>query len=270
MKKKLIICLVIVLFLLVLVLLYNKYFVSHKIKVMEYAIIDKNLPENFHGLKIVHYSDILYGKSTTTKDIDKMVNKINELNPDIVIFTGDLFIKDIKVNNKELEKIKTSLSRINAKYKKYAVLGDNDKKYKDSFYQIFDDDYDILDNEESLFYLNGELPIRFMGISNPKKEELITDEEIKYYNILLTHKPDDVTSLKNNYNLMFAGHSMGGQIKLIFYGPLIKLKGAKTYISGEYDINGSKLFVNDGIGSQNTNMRINNHPKINLYRLYSK
>ena len=63
---------------------------------------------------------------------------------------------------------------------------------------------------------------------------------------------------------------MGGQIKLIFYGPLIKLKGAKTYISGEYDINGSKLFVNDGIGSQNTNMRINNHPKINLYRLYSK
>ena len=270
MKKKLIIILLVILCLLVLVLLYNRYFVSHKIKVVEYGITDKKLPDNFHGLKIVHYSDILYGKSTSTKDIDKMVKKINELNPDIVIFTGDLFYKDIKVSNKELDKIKTSLSKINAKYKKYAILGDNDKKFKDSFYQVFDDDYDILDNEESLFYLNGETPIRFVGINNVKKEEVIKDEELKLYNVLLIHKPDEITNLKNNYNLIFAGHSMGGQIKIPFYGPLIKLDGAKTYTSGEYQVNDSKLYVTDGIGSQNTNMRINNHPKINFYRLYTK
>ena len=62
---------------------------------------------------------------------------------------------------------------------------------------------------------------------------------------------------------------MGGQIKLPFFGPLIKLKGSKTYVSGYYEVNGTKLYVSDGIGSQNVSMRVNNHPKINFYRLYN-
>lgn len=269
MKKKLIITLLIILILLALTLIFNKYFIAHKIKVIEYGITDNKLPNNFHGLKIVQYSDILYGKSTTTKDLKNLVNKINELKPDIVIFTGDLFTKDIKVKDKELSKIKEILSNIKCKYSKYAVIGDNDLTFKDSFYQVFQDDYIILDNENSLFYINDETPIRFVGINNYKKEELLPEDDTTF-NILITHKPDDITNLKNKYNIAFAGHSMGGQIQIPFFGPLIKLKGSKKYISGYYEINKTKLYVNDGIGSQNVSMRVNNHPKINLYRLYSK
>lgn len=269
MKKKLIIALLIILGFIAITLIFNKYFIAHKIKVVEYGITDKNLPNSFHGLKVVHYSDILYGKSTTDKDLKKMVNKINELKPDVVIFTGDLFTKDIKINEKEIKIIKNSLSKINAKYSMYAVIGDNDKSFKDDFYQVFQDDYIILDNESSLFYINEETPIRITGINNPKKEELFAEDDT-LFNILITHKPDDVIKLKNKYNLVFSGHSMGGQIKLPFFGPLIKLNGAKTYVSGYYEINNTKLYVNDGIGSQNISMRVNNHPKINFYRLYNK
>lgn len=269
MKKKLIIALLIILVLIAVVLIFNKYFIAHNIKVKEYGIIDKNIPDNYHGLKIVHYSDILYGKSTTLKDLNKLVNKINELKPDIVIFTGDLFIKDIKINEKELEKIKNTLSNINAKYAMYAVIGDNDIKYKDSFYQVFQDEYIILDNESSLFYINEDIPIRITGINSVKKEELFPEDDT-IYDILITHKPDNILKLKNKYNLVFAGHSMGGQIKLPFFGSFIKLNGAKTYISGEYKVNDTKLYVNDGIGSQNISMRVNNYPKINFYRLYNK
>ena len=269
MKKKLIIALLIILALIAVVLIFNKYFIAHNIKVKEYGIIDKNIPDNYHGLKIVHYSDILYGKSTTLKDLNKLVSKINELKPDIVIFTGDLFIKDIKINEKELEKIKNTLSKINAKYEMYAVIGDNDTKYKDSFYQVFQDDYIILDNESSLLYIDKDVPIRITGINDLSKEELFPEDDT-VYDILITHKPDNIQSLKNKYNLAFAGHSMGGQIKLPFFGSLIKLKGAKTYISGEYIVNDTKLYVTDGIGSQNISMRVNNHPKINFYRLYNK
>ena len=269
MKKKLIISLLIILVIIAITLLFNKYFVSHNIKIKEYGITDKKLESNFHGLKIVHYSDILYGKSTTLKDLEKLVNKINELNPDVVIFTGDLFIKDIKVNENELEKIKNTLSKIKAKYGKYAVLGDNDIKYKDSFYQVMQDDYIILDNESTLLYINTETPIRITGIYDPSKEEILPEDDT-LYDILITHKPDNITKLKNKYNLAFAGHSMGGQVKLPFIGPLIKLKGAKTYMFGYYEINGTKLYINEGIGSQNVSMRLNNYPKINFYRLYNK
>lgn len=268
MKKKLIITLLILLAIIAIILIFNKYFIAHKIRVVEYGIKDKKLPENFHGLKIVHYSDILYGKSTTIKDIDKMVKKINELNPDAVIFTGDLFFKDIKVKDKELKKIKKSLSKINAKYNKYAVIGDNDLAFKDSFYQIFQDDYIILDNESALLYLKEDTPIRITGINDVSKEELFAEDD-SLFNILITHKPDDIVKLKNKYNLAFAGHSMGGQIKLPFFGPTIKIKGAKTYTGGYYELNNAKLYVNEGIGSQNVSMRLNNHPKINLYRIYN-
>lgn len=268
MKKKLIITLLILLAIIAIILIFNKYFIAHKIKVVEYGIKDKKLPENFHGLKIVHYSDILYGKSTTIKDIDKMVKKINELNPDVVIFTGDLFFKDIKVKDKELKKIKESLEKINAKYNKYAVIGDNDLAFKDSFYQIFQDDYIILDNESTLLYLKEDTPIRITGINDKSKEELFAEDD-SLFNILITHKPDDIVKLKNKYNLAFAGHSMGGQIKLPFFGPIIKIKGAKTYTGGYYELNNAKLYVNEGIGSQNVSMRLNNNPKINLYRIYN-
>lgn len=269
MKKKLIIVLLVILAIIAITLLFNKYFIAHKIKIIEYGITDKNIPENYHGLKIVQYSDILYGKSTTLKDLNKLTKKINELKPDIVIFTGDLFMKDIKINEKELVKIQKALSKINAKYGMYAVIGDNDLSFKDSFYQVFQDDYTILDNESSLFYINEEIPVRITGINDPRKEELFNEDD-NLYNILITHKPDNILKLKNKYNLAFAGHSMGGQIKLPFFGPLIKLEGSKTYISGYYEVNNTKLYVNDGIGTQNISMRVNNYPKINFYRLYNK
>lgn len=268
MKKKLIIILLIILALIAITLFFNKIFIAHNIKVKEYGIIDEKLPSNFHGLKIVHYSDILYGKSSTLKDIDNMVKKINELNPDIVIFTGDLFTKEIKIKDKELNKIKTSLSKINAKYNKYVILGDNDKSFKDSFYQVFQDDCIILDNESSLLYISEETPIRITGINNINREESFPEDDA-LYNILLTHKPDDVERMQNKYNIAFAGHSMGGQINLPIIGPVIKLKGAKKYISGYYTVNKTKLYVNDGIGSQSVSMRVNNYPKINFYRIYN-
>ena len=270
MKKKLIIVLVSIIVLLSIILIYSSKVTTHSIKVVEYGIIDNKLPNEYHGLKIVHFSDISYVKSTTIKELEKLVKKINDLNPDVVVFTGDLFHKNIKITDKEKDKIKSLLSKINAKYEKYAILGDSDLKFKDAFYQILSDDFIILDNGINLLYITSSKPIRFMGLNNINKEEIISDEEENIlYNILLLHKPDDLEKLKNKYNLVFAGHSMGGQIKLPFYGPLIKLKGAKKYISGEYDYNGAKLFVSDGIGSQSVNMRINNKPKINLYRIYN-
>lgn len=270
MKKKLIIVLVIFIVILSVILIYSKNVTSHSLKVVEYGIIDNKLPNEFHGMKIVHFTDVQYGKSTTLKDLEKMIKEINKLKPDVVVFTGDFFNKNIKVSDIEKEKIKNLLSTINTKYEKYAILGDSDITYKDLFYQIFNDDFIILDNEINLLYISSASPIRFIGLNDITKEEIITDEENNaLYNILLLHKPDEIELLKNKYNIVLSGHSMGGQIKFPFYGPFIKLSGAKKYTSGEYTVGDTKLYVSDGIGSQNINMRINNKPKINLYRIYN-
>lgn len=269
MKKKTIIILLITLLIITFLLIINKFIISKNIKIVEYAIIDKKLPDNFHGLKIMHFSDIHFGKNTSISTIKKIKDKADKLRPDIIVFSGDFFDKNIKVSDNEIKKIKSEIDKIYAKYERYAILGDNDIKYKDKFYQIFDESYKILDNESSLFYLNSTTPLKITGFNDTSKE-IKYENESKLYEIAILHKPDDADKLLNKYNIIFASHSMGGQIKFPFFGPIIKTNGCKKYTSGKYEVNNSVLYVNEGIGSYNISFRVNNSPKIDLYRLYSK
>ena len=98
MKKLLIFLLILVL----LFFLYAKYGSQNILLVNEYSIISENLPNGFDGTKIVHFSDLYYDGNE--KVINKLIDKINEQNPDIVVFTGDL-LKE-KINKKEQEFLK--------------------------------------------------------------------------------------------------------------------------------------------------------------------
>ena len=71
-------------------------------------------------------------------------------------------------------------------------------------------------------------------------------------------------------SLILAGHSLGGQIRIPFWGALIKLNGAKKYSDNYYKINDSQMYISYGIGNGNINIRLFNEPSINVYRLIAK
>lgn len=117
----------ILLFLILFILgfyLYIRYVEPNWITVQEQAIYDENLPSSFDGLKITHFSDILYGETIDAQNIAKIVAKINELNSDIVLFSGDLFNDTYQLNNQDIEQLKENFKNIHANIKKYAVIGD--------------------------------------------------------------------------------------------------------------------------------------------------
>ena len=80
------------------------------IKVKEYKITVKNLPNNFDGFKIVHITDIHFGRVFDIKSLNKLVKSINEQEPDIVVLTGDLIDKDTKMTSELSSKISNSLN----------------------------------------------------------------------------------------------------------------------------------------------------------------
>ena len=80
-----------ILFIIIIFLCYIHFLEPKLIVAEEVAIIDKTIPENFNGFKIAQISDIHFGRTTNEKELEKTVRKINEMKPDIVIFTGDLF-----------------------------------------------------------------------------------------------------------------------------------------------------------------------------------
>ena len=101
--------------------LYTSFISTKIVNMREYRIINKKLPNEFNGLKVVQISDLHYGTTFFINDLKKIVNKVNEVKPDIVVFTGDLVDKSFSLANDEQENIINVLSKIDTTLGKYAI-----------------------------------------------------------------------------------------------------------------------------------------------------
>ena len=254
---------------LILIFLYGKYIEPNNFKTKEYLLNSDNLPNSFKELKIIHFSDILYKNSYNKDKLNNIVDKINEENSDIVIFSGDLLDKEEKYNDSDYKYLKEILKKIEVNLYKYAVIGDNDKSHLEEYKDIlYESDFKLLDNENTLLFYKDSTPINILGITNLKNidELLVTDVPYKY-SIAITHEPDNFKELSNyNINTILSGHSLGGIINLPYYGGIIKKDGAKTYINDTYKLNNSEVIISNGIGYEKTNFRLLNTPSINIYK----
>jgi uncharacterized protein len=85
--------------------------------------------------------------------------------------------------------------------------------------------------------------------------------------ILLLHYPAVANGLAGRFDLILAGHSHGGQIRLPVVGALIVPKGVGAYDHGYYETPGGPLYVNAGIGTYRIPFRWNCRPEITLVTL---
>lgn len=269
-KVLLIIVLIIICF-----FLYGRYINPNGLKTEEYTIKSNYLSDSFDSFKIVHFSDLLFDSYTDDNMLDNITKSINELKPDIIIFTGDLVNSSYKIDNEQKQKIIDSLKRLKPNLYKYAVIGDKDKKRLSQYENIIErSDFILLDNDyEYLFYKDVD-PIKIIGITDTSyNSDILSDEEgiTPQYKIALTHYSDNYEKLKKDgFDLVLAGNSLGGQVRLPFIGGLIRNEGSKKYIDSNSTDKLSKLYVSNGIGCLKYHFRTFNSPTINLYRLDTK
>lgn len=271
-------------FIFIAMILYARFIETKGLVVKEYYITDKDLPDSFNGFKIVHFSDVHFGTTVDIKYLKSIVNKINSLNPNVVVFTGDLIDDSIKIKDRDKNKIISILSDINVDVKKIAVKGNNDYVKKNSYEKIMSNSgFDILNNAYELIYYKGLVPIYVAGLPSSIKEkydatnaftyyDTLTESDIKpEFKIVLMHEPDNINLVKNyDVNLVLAGHSHNGQIRIPFVGAFITPKGSKEYYDNYYKVGKTRLYISSGIGTSKLKFRFNNKPSINFYRLNSK
>jgi predicted MPP superfamily phosphohydrolase len=250
-------------------------------------VSNNNLPATFDGLKIVHFTDVHYGRTTNKKELNHLVNEINSLKPDLIFFTGDLIDKDIKITKTIKDDVTNTLKKLTATFGKYAVSGNHDlvlKDYKNilknSGFVNLDNDYDIIySSEYETIYIAG-LESEIKGHPNIKKaaaylenkdEDEDNPKDVPKYKILILHTPDTISKIKNhNFDLVLAGHSHNGQIRLPFIGSIVSPNGAKKYNEPYYKIKNNDLYISGGVGTSNMNFRFFNKPSFNFYRLVKK
>ena len=260
---------------------YTTYISTVKIHTREYRIINKKIPENFNGTKIVQFSDLHYGSTITLNKVKEIVKKINETNPDIIVFTGDLIDKNYPLSNDEQEKLIKELKKLNTTLGKYAILGEEDKENFSTIMHAID--FTILKNEYDLIYKDNNKPILLVGLNNNSKDTSSIESAYNYFNtenhnpnifsITLTHEPDTIDLLDNKKTqLVLAGHSHNGSIRIPFINKsIINKEGAKKYNQDYYNVNNTKLYISSGLGTNNNvGFRLFCRPTISLFRISNK
>ena len=245
----------------------------------EYNIIDSDIPNSFYGIKIVQISDINYKFNNNKKDLNKILKEINKIKPDIVILSGDLFNNQINYTEEDIKDITNILKSIKYSIGKFAIKGENDTL--DEWNSIMENSSFIdLNDSYELIYNESIEPILLVGISSNYKSNHISDTIEKIYSeinteykfsILVLHEPDFITSIDySKFNLILAGHSLNGTIKIPYIGGIINDKYSKIYHDDYYELNNTKLYISSGIGNNKYKFRLLNPPSISLYRLRNK
>lgn len=267
--------LIILIFIIGLFILDGFFINSKGFKTDEVVINIDTLPDDFEGFKIMQISDLLIKDSNDLKRISDIVKVSNERKPDIIVFTGDLLNSKNELSDSDIDNFKKILKEMTCTLYKYAVFGDNDLKNIDLFNNIMmDANFKILDNESAYLFYKNIKPIKITGLkdTNNLEKSFKTNEDYEtIFNLVLTHYPDNVDSLNNFDNLVvLAGHSLKGQVRIPFYGGIIRVDGAKKYYDEFYQLNNAMLYVSGGIGNNKIDFRLFNKPEINLYRLERK
>jgi len=259
----------------ILIGFYSAYVEPHLLRVKQYDMKFEQVAGN--PITVVQFSDTHVGDFFTTEDLKKVVDKINEQQADLVLFTGDLMDNAAEYDG-SIDEIATILSKIKATNGKYAVFGNRD--YGGGAERFYEDlmesaGFEVLVNSSRTLEVKGTTISLFgaddalIGYYNSNKTmQGISNDHL---NLLLIHEPDLISDfLSYPIDLATAGHSHGGQVYIPFYGPLLTTALAEDYVRGLYDFGNNRktlLYVNTGIGNTKVPFRLFNVPQISVFKL---
>lgn len=250
----------------------------------------KNLPKAFDGYRVVQISDTHLGGFIHSKKVMKKTrNEIEAINPDLILFTGDL------VNNfaNELKGWQELFSELTHNKKAFSILGnhdygnytnwESDTEKDENFEKIVAANqsfgFKLLRNEHVKLYSDSDF-IYLIGVENwghppfPQYANLnkamvgVTENTFK---ILMTHDPahwDAVVKNRQDIDLSLAGHTHGMQWGIKKAGILFSVASlVHTNWAGLYRYGNSQLYVNTGLGTVGIPMRINMPPELTVFTL---
>ncbi|MDZ7625540.1 MAG: metallophosphoesterase [Ignavibacteriaceae bacterium] len=256
---------------------------SVSVRTVEYQ--KENLPPSLENFRIVFISDIQADHYTDKGRLSNYLNKVNSLNPDLILIAGDLITTGpdyIELSAREVGKLK-------AKYGVYSCVGDHDNwAYRNDYERSLTEvksalNYNgvqMIDNDIRIINVNGaDVAITFITATYVEDVPKVVLDSLSTNNygdfkIFLAHQPQPEiieTARKNNFDLFLAGHTHGGQITFVF--PFVQLTPTMfetSYTRGDFWFDSMLMIVSRGLGMSLAPIRYNSTPEITLIVLKSE
>ncbi len=210
--------------------------------------------------RFVHFTDVHHKGDRAY--LLSVVRQINALSPDFVCFTGDL-IEKTEFLPEALEIFSGIKSPV------YGVPGNHDYWSRAPFADIAK----CLAGtggawlvDEQRVTSNGKFSIIGLACVSSKERQIKPDTGAR--SVVLMHYPNWVKKLDGQkFDLMLAGHSHGGQVRIPFYGPIFVPFGVDEYVMGSFSTASGRLYVNPGIGWFPWPIRFNCRPEITVFEV---
>ena len=211
--------------------------------------------------RFVHFTDLHH--KGDRQYLQSVVNTINSLAPDFVCFTGDI-VEEKKFLSESLEILSGVKSPM------FGVPGNHDYWSKISFEPVFKcfaatGGAWLLDETRAI----AEGKINIIGATCSHANQALLPLNTSAKNILLIHYPAWAKKLgEQKFDLLLAGHSHGGQVRIPFYGPIFLPYAVDEYDLGLFQTKSGPLYVNAGIGYiYDYNFRFNCRPEITVIEI---
>ena len=240
--------------------------------IMKTTVPINNLHKDMAGLTIAQISDLHVGPTIKKGYVEEVVEKTNNLKPDIIAITGDMVDGSVDYLAKHVEPIKD----LHANIGKYFVTG-NHEYYSgvDRWLEKTDqfgltnliDSHEVITKGIGKISLGGVTDYRSRTI----KPEHKSDAEKAFKGcpqdspkILLAHQPWSIYGAHDaGTDLQLSGHTHGGQ----FWPFVYAVRMANPYTAGLHDHNGTWIYVNRGTGYWGPPMRLGVESEITLVKL---
>ena len=240
----------------------------------------ENLPSHLEGKTLVQLSDIHIGQTVEEEYILKQFDAVNDLKPDILVYTGD-FISAVRIDQAPYDQLKTILKRgPKGKLGTIAILGNHDYGIlarngprTDSVVQLLETNgITVLRN--NAMEING---LNIIGIddywgTNFYPQTALGSINKKKANLVLVHNPDvcDLNIWNGYTGWILSGHTHGGQFRLPFRKASILPVQNKNYDEGIKKLSdGRTLYINKGLGHA-IRVRFNVRPEIAVFTIKQK
>ena len=236
------------------------------------------LPACWEGLSIVHLTDCHFYSGVTRAFFEAVCDQAAALNPDLFVFSGDLLD-----DQQRLEWLPATLGRLRGRLGQYFVLGNHDW-YLDTaatrreFARLGWSDLspkpvtiDISDSSHDAGHQahsapsTASTPLVLCGDESPwmGSHPDLSETSADVFRILVSHTPDNITWARHNQiDLMLAGHTHGGQIRLPILGPVYSpSRFGCRFASGVFWLDPTLMYVSRGISGTEP-IRYNCRPEV--------
>ncbi len=223
--------------------LYGYFIEPYWVDVTETTIRTAKLKSE--SFRIVQISDLHC--DNVPRNEERAVKIIQQLKPDIIVATGDFLNRA-----SALPRLQATLRQLDAPLGKFAVKGNFETRdwpdldlFQDTGFRALDRDTVIVTKQADAIAVSG---LSF-GLASACRDVLQESVDGRFH-IFLFHAPDLIEDIRGlGVDLYLCGHTHGGQVAMPLYGALITFsKFGKRYEAGRYEVDGTTLYVNRGLG----------------------